>query len=166
MGVELCANAPIVLRAELNGRQAPLISIEELDTQAPGWTNITGPPEFIGVSEYMLAVSPVPDGVYGVTVDVLRTAPLPLLQADPVQVGVEEQDAILDYAHHIGTFKEGGAEFNVTQRNFKNVVQQAQVFNERLSAMSFYRDMMEERSIREEQRRARREAQAQIVETD
>ncbi len=165
MGVELCMKAPIVLHALINGQQAPLVSIEELDTQAPGWTNIPGPPDTIGVSEYMLAMSPVPDGVYSVTLDVLRTAPFPLLLSDPIQVGLEEQDAVLDYAHHIGTFKEGGAEFKATMRNFKNLIQQATVFNERLSAMSFYRELMEERSRRENMnRRARREAQEPIAE--
>lgn len=166
MGVELCRQAPIVLRSEVNGAQTPLVSIEELDTQAPGWTNIPGLPDTIGVSEYMLALSPVPDGVYGVTLDVLRTAPIPIAQVDPVQIGLEEQDAVLDYAHHIGTFKEGGAEFAVTQRQFKNVVQQAAVFNERLSAMAFYRDLMEERSSREDKRRDRREHEEKVAELE
>lgn len=166
MGVELCMNAPIVLHALINGMQAPLVSIEELDTQAPGWTNIPGPPDTIGVSEYMLALSPVPDGEYSITLDVLRTAPLPLLQTDPVQVGLEEQDAVLDYAHHIGTFKEAGAEFRATQRNFKNMIQQATVFNERLSAMSFYRELMEERSTREQKRRSRRETSEPVLEIE
>ena len=77
-----------------------------------------------------------------------------------------EQDAILDYAHHIATFKEGGAEFKAAQRNFKNMIQQATVFNERLSAMAFYRELMEERSTREEKRRSRREAMEPIVELE
>jgi len=162
MGVELCMKAPTVLHALINGMQAPLVSIEELDTQAPGWTNIPGPPDTIGVSEDMLALSPVPDGVYSITMDVLRTAPF----GDPIQVALEEQDAVLDYAHHIGTFKEGGVEFKATMRNLKNIVQQATVFNERLSAMSFYRELMEERSRREDERRARREPVEQIVDIE
>lgn len=164
MGVELCNEAPIVLRALINNQQASLVSIEELDTQAPGWTNVPGPPDTIGVSHYMLAMSPVPDAEYGISLDVLRTAPVPLLPGDPVQLGVEELDAILDYAHHIGSFKEGGVEFDVTQRNFKNMVQQASVFNERLSAMSFYRDWFEDKGKKEQDRRSRRDSVAEKLE--
>lgn len=163
MGVELCSRSPIVLRATINARPTPLVSVEELDTQKPGWNNAAGIPTVIAVSEYMLAMSPVPDAEYGVSLDVLRTAPIPVLDVDTVQIGPEEIDAVVDYAHHIGTFKEGGAEFGATQRNFKNLIQQAQVFNERLSAMAFWKEIVEVRSKRESQRRERREQLEPIV---
>jgi hypothetical protein len=58
----------------------------------------------------LVAFNPLPDNGYGVSVDVVQSAPIPQGNA-PIQIGNEDITNIADYVTHALTFKCGGKEF-------------------------------------------------------
>ena len=156
-GVQLANLAPIVMRAQIDGIDVPVTSIHDLDANNAGWPNLTpGTPTTVGASMYMIAVSPPPDaGPHSITLDVLRTAPIPTLGTDFVTLGPEELNTILDYAHHIATFKEQGVEFEATQIMYQDFIREAANYNDRLNASAFFREVLEDRSQIEQVMRPR-----------
>ena len=153
----LAKMAPDILNGQINGVNTLIMSLQDLDSYNPNWENVTGTPEVIAVERDIVTVSPVPDAVYSVTLDVVRPAPIPAADTDIINLGPEILNAILDYAHHIASFKQGGAEFATTQRQFKNFVHLASDYNSKLKALGFFKEAIEDRSVRDEQRRPRRE---------
>lgn len=155
-GVELAKLLPVVLNGEING--VPLITddLQSVDGRNPNWQNAPGTPTTISVlGANMIAISPVPDDIYSVTLDVVRRAPLPAHDGAPVQVGREQLDMILDYAEHVALFKVGGEEWMATQRQADNAIIQAMTYNRRLSAAARYVVAARETSLRENYRRPR-----------
>jgi hypothetical protein len=147
---------PDVLWAQVNGRPVTLMALQDLDSGYPTWQDETGTPAYLAVERDMVAVYPVPDGVYSVTLDVLRPAPIPVLSTDVVQFGPEILDTIIAYAQHIAAFKEGGAEFASTKLQFNDLLRLAADYNSKLSALAVFRDVLEDRSTRDEDRTPRR----------
>lgn len=154
--LEVARHDPDVLWGQVNGVPAILMALQDLDSGIAGWQDETGQPVNIAVERDIVALHPVPDGVYSVTLDVLRSAPIPANDTDPIQFGPEIMDAILSYAHHIGSFKEGGAEFASTKIQLNDVIRLAADYNSKLSAMAVFRDVLEDRSTRDEDRTPRR----------
>lgn len=133
--VQLGRGYPVIIHAELNG--VPLIpcTLQELESSTPNWENSSGQPVDVAIAgPNMIALNPVPDGTYSVTLDVVRNADL----STPVQVGREQLDMILDYAESLAMFKVGGAEWHVTDRQAKNFLMQCVTYNQRLSAAASY----------------------------
>lgn len=137
--VQLARLLPVVLHAEING--VPLIpsTLQEMDASIPNWQNITASgsnpvQDLILAAPNLIALSAVPDGVYSVTLDVVRRAPMPANDAAQVQLGREQLDMILDYAEHLAMFKVGGAEWRATERQANNFLLQSVTYNQRLSA--------------------------------
>ena len=156
-GINLANLAPVIMRAQIDGVDVPVTSIHDLDSNNAGWPNLTpGTPTIVGISQYILAVSPPPNaGPHSITVDVLRPAPIPVLGTDFVTLGLEELDAILDYAHHIATFKEQGVEFKATTHQYEEFIRLAATYNDRLNANAFFREVLENRSQVEQVMRPR-----------
>ena len=63
---------------------------------------------------------------------VVRNAPLPVMDTDPVQVAREDLDAIIDYAQHLAAFKMGGTEFSDTVALYRRFLKQAALYNSKL----------------------------------
>lgn len=138
MVVTLARMLPVVIHAELNG--VPLIpsTLQEMDASTPNWQNVTAGPgnpvqDLILAAPNLIAVAAIPDQVYSVTLDVVRKTPT-YNAADPVQLGREQLDMILDYAEHLALFKVGGAEWHATERQAQNFMLQAITYNQRISA--------------------------------
>jgi hypothetical protein len=142
-----------VLHAELNGMPLISTSLAEMDAYNSEWQNTPGTPVDICVAGYnLIALSPVPDGIYSVTLDVIRSTPL----TDPVQLGREELEAILGYAEHLAMFKIAGPEWVATKLGWESMLKVASNFNARLKAAIRYRDVMASTSTREHKVRPRR----------
>jgi hypothetical protein len=103
----------------------------------------------------LVAMSPVPDNVYTVTVDLLRNMPVPVADGDYIQVGAEMWDGVIAYAEHIAAFKMAGAEFEATMPDLEQMIKLAMTQNERLRANEFFLEQLSDRSKREEKNRAR-----------
>lgn len=133
--VQFARVLPIVIHAELNG--VPLIpaTLYEIESSTPNWQNISDTPQDIAiVSPNMIAINPVPDGVYSITLDVVRKSVVPDSDGDSIQVGREQLDMIMDYAEHLALFKVGGQEWHATERQAKNFMAQSATYNHRIGA--------------------------------
>ncbi len=156
-GSQLAQLEPTVFLVQINGVNVPIVSLQELDAHRRTWQNTTGRPVLAALNRDMLALSPVPDAIYSVTLDALIPAPIPTADADQLNLGPEILNVVLDYAHHIASFKQGGLEFFDTQRGFENMIRLASDYNAKLNAMAIFRDALEDKSTREEAHRLRRE---------
>ncbi len=103
-----------IIRLLVNGRPVPIDALAALDAAIPYWRNQSGMPFMGGVMNDFLVLAPVPDQVYGATVDVVQSAPLPTVGSSEIQLGLEDIDYIVNYATHMLTFKCGGNEFKST----------------------------------------------------
>lgn len=133
--VQLARMLPVVLHAEING--VPLIpcTLQELESSTPNWENIQSVPTDIALAAVnLIAISPVPDGVYSITIDVVRRANTPINDASDIQIGREQLDMLLDYSEHLALFKVGGAEWHATELQANNFLLQSITYNQRISA--------------------------------
>lgn len=154
-GVEL-AGARYIVAAEIQGVPLVVDTLANLDAAVQGWQGQTQAlPETLATAANLMAMNPVPDGIYSVTVDVVRNAPVPSLDADFIQVGREELDAILGYAQHLAAFKMGGAEFKATQTQLDRFLIVAAMSNARLRANLKKADLFIATSDIEESKRPR-----------
>lgn len=82
--------------------------LSDADKYSPTWQLLMGAPKrLLLAGQTVAAVSPPPNDEYTIVLDVVRNAPVPIADADVLQVGADIFDAILDLAQHIALFKEG-----------------------------------------------------------
>lgn len=123
----------------------------ELDDYGAGWQNVSGRPARAAVSGWnMLALSPVPDATYAVTLDLIPNTPVPSLDADFVQIGREHVDVIVDYAEHLARFKQGMDEVQKTMGHYKRLMVTCVNNNYRLAAIANNLRVLRQEPEREE----------------
>lgn len=133
--VALARLLPVIIHAEINGVSTIPCTLQELESSTPNWENGTSTPADVAIAApNMIALNPVPDGVYSVTLDVVRKTPVPTADGTQVQIGREQLDAILDYAEHLALFKVHGVAWASTKTQADNFLKQAVTYNQRLSA--------------------------------
>ncbi len=141
--VQLARMTPSVMLAQINGVPVWTGSVFELDAFMPGWQSAQGQPTTIGMAgRNLAAVATVPDGIYGVSVDVVSNIPVPAADADYLQVDRGNLDPVLDYAQHLAAFKLAGQEFQASEGLHKNFMAAAGVENGRLHQQAFYQEIM------------------------
>lgn len=125
--IQFSAKARSVMRVMVNNIPVPLDTITALDASSPYWRNQTGPPQLAACAFDMLAFNySNADQQYGVTVDVVSSAPIPRLEPeDYIQVGVEELDAITNYVVSVLAFKCGGDEFKESLDGYDSFIKAA-----------------------------------------
>lgn len=149
MGVQAAAIAVSVMRAYVNDSAVQVDALENLDAFLPGWqigmfnpAKQSAPTIAAMAGLNLVALSPVPDDTYGVTVDVVRNAVVPVADGDFIQLGREELDVVIDYAQHVASFKQAGEEFKATQQGFQRFVGGAAGYNQKLTTTAIYADVM------------------------
>jgi len=141
--VELARINPTVMLPQLGGVPLWAGSVYELDAFMNNWQSAPGAPQFLGLGgRTIAAVGPVPDGVYGMSVDVVSNIPVPASDADYLQVDEGNLDAVLDYAQHIALFKCGGSEFQTSMKLHQNFVAAASLENSRLRTSAVFNTPM------------------------
>ena len=161
--VQLARLYPSVLTAEIAGTSCGVGSVFDMDFYQPDWQQTTGQPGFVGMcGRHLACIGQTPDdgtagsnpgNNYPVTLWSVANMPVPGA-ADPtgaatwLQVSRDQIDPVLDYAQHISSFQMGGAEFDGTSRQYQNLIASAKAQNSRLSAVSFWRDRMEQNASR------------------
>jgi hypothetical protein len=141
-GVELARATATVMFAYLDGLQVTPVSFFDLDydpAHASMWQNdATGTPGTLAMGGMnLIALDPPPNSnPHSVQLDVLRNFPIPIADADPVQVGQEELDVITDYSEHLAAFKMSGAEFQATMSAYQRMTRLAKQQNARWRAVS------------------------------
>lgn len=150
-GVNLARLMPSIMNFQIQDRPAHLDAIYDWDVFDPSWQNSSGTPKRAAMLGFtMFAVKSIPDDVYSLSFDLLRKAPIPVLDADFVQLGEEQIDTILDLAEHIARFKQGGAEFSTTVQLYKNTLEQAKIYNGAIMEASPFKDVLTDRARQDE----------------
>lgn len=127
------------LQWELQGVPKIPSSVTDYDIYDANWHNVTATPTgLLLIGQNLIAVNPIADGIYSVTADVIRNAPVPILDADFIQLGRQDLETVLGYAEHIASFKLGGAEFLATMPLFDTFIKQATAYNARLFTINEY----------------------------
>lgn len=112
--IEFTRSATSITRILRNNVPLPIDSLASLDAAYPFWRNQAGTASLAGVAYDVFALSRQPEGVLGLSVDVVRSAPLPAPGNGNdayLQIGRENLDTIVNYVLHILNFKCGGNEF-------------------------------------------------------
>ena len=146
-----------VLAVQVDDTEVMVQSVQEADAFLPGWMAEGAPAMALVAGATVLALSPVADerAFYGITLDVLQNAPLPVNDTDLVQVAGEAIDTLLDYAVHLASFKLGGAEFAATQPLLDSFYRVCGVEVAHATAASSNRDALQAPSASDEAQRPR-----------
>lgn len=159
-GLASLAQAPALMALRLGGVPLPIDSVHAMDTYAPGWQSsaVGTPTDALVAGLNLLALSPTSDvNAYSLSASVVQNAPVPVADTDAVMLSHEAYDAVLDYAQHIASFKQGGQEFAATAPLLDNFMSLAGVANSRMLALGAYLPAMLGRSQLEERMRPRLE---------
>jgi hypothetical protein len=160
-GVQLARIATSVVQAQIANVPKPINALYEQDAYDGNWQNLTGTPgECFLAGLNVIGFSRVPSGAFGVSLDVLRNAPIPATDAAFLEVGREELEAIVQYAQHLASFKMGGEEFEATVPHYQRFMGLAALRNARLNAAAGNFAVLRDRAQREEGGRARVEVMA------
>lgn len=147
-GIALARITNFVHIGQNNGVPWYIDSLFELNTGYSGWLSATGAPQTLAVAGNYVATGPVADGVYSMTFDIMPKFPVPTANTEPVQLGPEVLDVIIDYAQHLANVKEGSSEIQGSSRQLENMVRLAAVQNDRLRAQAQNFDVLNSRSNR------------------
>ncbi len=136
-GIALARLAPCVVAAKINGADVMPTPLWDMDMYNPGWENSTsGTNQLAFAGQNLVAISPPPSAssTPSILVDVVQNAPMPASDGAYIQIGREEWSAILDYSQHLASLKLSADEFKGTLGLYKNFMQQAALYNDRLAA--------------------------------
>lgn len=126
-------------RVSFNGTPLTLISLFELDMGYPGWPATLGTPYYWAPLGFnMIAISPLPT-TGSLTFEGYSEVPRLGGDADFIQTSDNTINAMLSYAQHYLSFKEGGKELESTAPLMVAFVSAASARNKRLVASNLYR---------------------------
>lgn len=107
----------------VDGRRMTISPLSQMEMSRPDWEQIEGSPKALHpLSWNLIAVRPVPDGAYDITIEMVRKAKVPAADGDFIQVGQEWMGAIYDYAQHVAMFKCQGEEFFKTLALYQSAI--------------------------------------------
>ncbi len=148
--VELAGAYPFVFSAKVGGSPLYVDAVEVLDCYEPNWRTVTANPSVVGLSGQNQVAFPSANAA-NIELFMLSSAALPVQDGDPVQLGQEVIDVVLDYAQHTAMFKCGGKEFSDTMPLLESIVKLAAKRNAKIAAMSSFKSILYGREDREEE---------------
>jgi len=165
--VQLARLLPVVIYAQFSGTVNATTTVvptgiipctlQELESSTPNWQNIIDTPQDIVLAApNLIAFNPRADGIYSISLDVVRKTPMPTSDSTQIQIGREQLDTIVDYAEHLALFKVGGQEWHATERQADNFLIQSITYNQRISAAAHAVFSAAEQSQRQKQQVVRR----------
>jgi len=156
-GVEIARMQSPLMNAQIQGVDVQISSLEDFERfDQTYWRNTSDQPTKVGVCGYnMIALSKVPNGIYSVTGDIARKAPIPVVDG-PVQMSQEELDVILDYAEHVAVSKQGGSTLTDSMPLMNNFYRMASIRNQRMRANAAFFEALGDRAIRPKEQHPRR----------
>jgi hypothetical protein len=149
-GAALIAQSPTILNVEIQGAPVVPSSLADIDFaySSPHWQNTAGVPRDLGtIGGNIVALRPVPNGIYPVTLDVVAKAVQPTADDDFVQIGREDVAAILDGCESLALFKLGGTSIDDSTRLMQQMISAAMRYNSRLSALGYGESMSRTSSL-------------------
>jgi hypothetical protein len=136
-GLDAMANYLSILWLNDDGPRGPISTVAQWDQVRPTWKQSTGTPRSLAQLNWnTIGVRPVPDGVYAMTFEAIRKAPIPAVDGDFIQVGREHIQAIYDYAQHVALVKSQGTEFEISMPRYESALAAALEYRQQLAAQS------------------------------
>lgn len=133
-GLEIAKAYPSVLGAELNGISTQIGRLRDMDAYSDWQNEPSGTPDrvfFVGYN--LFGVAPSPNvAPHSILFDLVQPAPVPMVDGDNIQLDKYELEAVIAYAQHIASFKQGGREFLDTSGQMADVAQSAIAKNNKL----------------------------------
>ena len=142
-GLNLLLKTPWVILGNVTGIATSVDSIAAIDRYMPEWdSNPTGfgPVVVVGGIDFLAAPTGTSTGV-----TVLGNAPVPVLDADFVQVSRSNWGTVLDLAQSLACFKMGGAEFKEGLELESRAIQACAAENSRLKSTGSFSDILVQR---------------------
>lgn len=136
--VDVAMTCKSVIRLTCNGVPLNLDTLNAIDAGMPFWRNQTGSPLVAGALFDLIGIAPACNREYSIAADVVRSAPLPVNDVDPIQIGPEDIDHLIDYVTHILLFKCGGNEFRATMTGYDSFLSAASGRNRILAVKARY----------------------------
>lgn len=152
-GVELLQICPWLQACEFNNVPVGVDSVMERDTFDPYWETHASVRQGLVVAGIdLMSVCPRPAGpnILGVNLELVQSAPVPVLDGDFVQTPRDTLDIILDYAVHLAMFKSGGQEFQDTMTLFDNFRKGCGLYNKRIANLALFDDILKGQGKRQE----------------
>lgn len=146
--VELMKAYPFIFSARVGNIPIYVDAVEVLDLYSPQWRTTAASPSIIGLSGQNLLAYPT-TAIQQIILSLLANANIPIADADNIQLGDEVIDVVLDEAQFNASFKMGGQECLETIKLHTNMIKLAAQRNAKIKALSFYKEIMYERSQRE-----------------
>ncbi len=133
-----------VLRIDAATYHLDPISINEIGIFTSNWTQDTSatPIQWIPLGLNKIALYPILTTNITAYVDNLYYATIPLTDADYIQLGEEDMDALIDYCQFAATIKEGGAELQAAMPLLKNFLSNAAKYNSKLQHSATFRRIL------------------------
>lgn len=150
--VELYKLNPTLLMTRIDGVPVWTGSVFEMDSFMASWQAQPGQPQFVGMAgRNLVAFAPIPNQLYGITMDLVSNIPLPVRDTDLIQVDRGALAPLLDYVQHLACLKMAGYEFKATDKLRGNFLRAAALENSRLTRGNFYRTAMQLPALRQQQ---------------
>jgi hypothetical protein len=151
MGLQLLTSAPALLQMRIGDQAMEIDAVRSADLFNTSWQSqpAGNPATCLYSGLNLVAFTPVPDAgpspatqPYQFTATVVENAPIPVADADQVQMGRGDYDAVLDYCVHIAMLKVGGQEFTATLPLFERFLKQASIYGLKLREIAEYTDII------------------------
>jgi len=144
MGLKLMRSVLALLSFRVGNVPLQVDSVRDADLYNTTWQGQTpGPPVMVVYAGLnLIGVNPIDSGIYSATATVVENAPIPVVDADPVQVSRGDLDAVIDYAQHLAAFKQGGKEFTDTLPLMARFFNQAKTYGLKLEEFAEYTDAL------------------------
>jgi hypothetical protein len=142
-GLRAMMALPWLIEASVTDIPVDTPSFKEMDDYAQNWENTwpTGDPQIVVGGMDFVALAPfVTTATVSSVLTVVGNAPVD--QANPVQLGRDQVDQVLNYAQHIALFKNGGADFAATFPLLKEFEDYCAKINRRYAALGIMRPDM------------------------
>ncbi len=118
-GLELMKASNWMLKATLNVQVSNPVSLAEMDAYSPGWQQSNANLPCV-VEAGMDVVAPTPGVGQQLVLTLVGNAPLLDTTGTYVQCGMDDFEAILNYAQHVASFKQGGDSFASSEGMLKD----------------------------------------------
>ena len=154
--LEMMKGSNWLLQTLINGVAIPSTSLAEMDANAVGWQQSQNNLPTL-VQAGMDLIAPVPGVSQLVTLQLLGNAPLLDATNTYVQVSRNDFEAVLNYAQHVASFKQGGSSFSNTIPLLKDFYRAAVAVNRRWATYGVFVEMLRAQGKKQEEAEPREE---------
>ncbi len=130
-GVGLASQASVVLAAQIDGQPVKVRSVSDCDSYRRTWQTPASTPlkpnSVLTDGQNVVAIAPVQNQAYTVTLDVVANVPIPAAGSDCLSITESIFEPILDYAQHLALAKEGPGQLSQAMSLYNSFERETQV---------------------------------------